>query len=180
MTVVQRVFKDLPQKPGGLNAIQQSPYNKCPKATYAIVLVLNSGNLWEEWGSPGSYVWPASASSQLDTLPSKYPTHGFISTFWFRGHKLLMSDTMHLHEHYLTFSQRLRKSNLLNAFWSDGTKESAPGNDKIWSDKLIQHWLHIGQTDSPGLGIFLLKQITDWEASFRTNIVVPMCIAPQT
>ena len=39
MTVVQRVFKDLPQKPGGLNAIQQSPYNKCPKATYAIVLV---------------------------------------------------------------------------------------------------------------------------------------------
>ena len=39
MTVVQRVFKDLPQKPGGLNAIQQSPYNKCPKTYYAIVLV---------------------------------------------------------------------------------------------------------------------------------------------
>ena len=41
MTVVQRVFKDLPQKPGWLNAIQQSPYYKCPKTYYAIVLVLN-------------------------------------------------------------------------------------------------------------------------------------------
>lgn len=92
-----------------------------------------------------------------------------------------MSDTMHLHEHYLTFLQRLRKNNLLNAFWSDGTKESAPpGDDKIWSDKLIQHWLHIGQTDSRGrsLGIFLLKQITDWEASLRYRMSTsswPLC-----
>ena len=56
MTVVQRVFKDLPQKPVWLNAIQQSPYCKCPKTYYAIVLVFFGNMMYHLVCGPHSCV----------------------------------------------------------------------------------------------------------------------------